>query len=175
MRTAPIGPSKGMPESISAAEAALMASTSWGLARSVPVIGRETEMTSATVAAPCRLGGRRPVPSRRAPGGGPVPGDWQLTRARRSWVVLAANAEAGDECPVPLHVVLPDVVEQPAATADEHEQATTAVVVLLVGLQVLGEVIDAPREERDLYLRRPGVGVVDAVLGDRRGFVGHAV
>ena len=30
MRTAPIGPSKGMPEIINAAEAALMASTSYG-------------------------------------------------------------------------------------------------------------------------------------------------
>ena len=34
MRTAPMGPSKGMPESISAAEAPLMARTSWGFTRS---------------------------------------------------------------------------------------------------------------------------------------------
>ena len=31
MRTAPMGPSKGMPDSIRAAEAVLMARTSWGL------------------------------------------------------------------------------------------------------------------------------------------------
>ena len=36
MRTAPIGPSKGMPESMRAAEAALMASTSCGLTWSAP-------------------------------------------------------------------------------------------------------------------------------------------
>ena len=36
MRTAPMGPAKGMPEIISAAEAALMASTSWGFSWSAP-------------------------------------------------------------------------------------------------------------------------------------------
>ena len=38
-RTAPMGPSKGMPDSMSAAEAPLMASTSWGFTRSAPKIG----------------------------------------------------------------------------------------------------------------------------------------
>ena len=37
MRTAPIGPLKGMPDSISAADAALMASTSWGFSWSAPM------------------------------------------------------------------------------------------------------------------------------------------
>ncbi len=37
MRTEPIGPSNGMPEIISAAEAALMLSTSCGLAMSAPI------------------------------------------------------------------------------------------------------------------------------------------
>ena len=41
MRTAPMGPSKGMPESISAAEAPLMASTSWGLTRSAAEHGAD--------------------------------------------------------------------------------------------------------------------------------------
>ena len=36
MRTAPMGPSKGMPESMRAADAALMASTSWGFTWSAP-------------------------------------------------------------------------------------------------------------------------------------------
>ena len=36
MRTAPMGPSNGIPDSISAALAALMASTSWGFSWSAP-------------------------------------------------------------------------------------------------------------------------------------------
>ncbi len=38
MRTAPIGPSKGIPEIINAADAALMAMTSCGLDRSAPTM-----------------------------------------------------------------------------------------------------------------------------------------
>jgi len=38
MRTAPIGPSKGMPEIMRAAEEALIANTSWGFRRSAPRI-----------------------------------------------------------------------------------------------------------------------------------------
>ncbi len=38
MRTAPSGPSKGMPDSIRAALAALMASTSWGFSWSAPMM-----------------------------------------------------------------------------------------------------------------------------------------
>ena len=38
-----------------------------------------------------------------------------------------------------------DVVEHPAAAADQHQQAAAAVVVLGVRLEVLGEVADARR------------------------------
>lgn len=41
-------------------------------------------------------------------------------------------------------------------------------------LQVLREMVDPLREESDLDLRRPGIGVMTAVVGDRGGFVGHA-
>jgi hypothetical protein len=38
-----------------------------------------------------------------------------------------------------------DVVEQPPPATDQHQQASPAVMVLLVDLQVLGEVVDALR------------------------------
>src|ERR671927_520468 len=93
---------------------------------------------------------------------------------RRRGPLLPAQTEASDQGPVPLDVVLPDVVEQSAPAAHEHEQSPAAVVVLLVGLEVLGEVVDALGEERDLYLGRAGVTLVQPVLGDRGGLVGHA-
>ena len=60
----------------------------------------------------------------------------------------------GDDRPVTLDVVGSYVVEEPATTTDQHQQATPAVMVLLVDLQVLGEVVDALGEECDLDLRR---------------------
>src|SRR2546430_15712023 len=47
-------------------------------------------------------------------------------------------------------------------------------MVLCVDLQVLREVVDPLGEQRHLHLRRAGVGLVEAVLGDRGRGVGHA-
>ena len=41
---------------------------------------------------------------------------------------------------------------------------------MLVGLQVLGQLIDARGKQRDLHFRRPGIGVMRLVLLDHRGF-----
>src|SRR3954462_5537983 len=47
-------------------------------------------------------------------------------------------------------------------------------MVLLVDLQVLGEMVDPCGEQGHLDLRRTRVGLVEAVLGDRGGGIGHA-
>src|SRR4029078_2317582 len=49
------------------------------------------------------------------------------------------------------------------------QQSAAPVVILGVPLVVLGEVLDAIREQRDLHFRRPGVVRVRAVLGDDVG------
>src|SRR4051794_7632909 len=92
-----------------------------------------------------------------------------------SLLVLPAKAELGDECPIPLDVVASEVVEQPPTATDEHQQPTARVMVLLVDLQVLREVVDPLGEDRHLDLGRAGVGLVEAVLLDGCGLVGHAV
>src|SRR5271165_3392795 len=164
--------------------------------RSVPEIGPETVMASAMVLLVFR-GTTRPVPSGRPPhprpGGrwprpGKVTGDWQPTCRRARLNVqppgrragrrccgraLAADAEAPDDGPVPLDVVLADVVEEPAAVPDELHQTSPGVVVPLVHLEVLGQVRDAVGQQRDLHLRRPGVGVVETVLVDDGLLLGH--
>src|SRR6266540_2972241 len=94
-------------------------------------------------------------------------------RAARA-VSLPAKTELRDERSVPLDVVAPEVVEQSTPPSDQHEQASTRVMVLLVDLQMLGEVVDPLGEQSDLHLRRTGVGFMEAVLGDRGGGVGHA-
>src|SRR6185437_9604829 len=61
------------------------------------------------------------------------------------------------------------VLELAAAHAHELEEAAAGVVVLLVRLEVLGEVRDALAEQRDLDLRRAGVALVRGeLLDDRR-------
>ena len=57
--------------------------------------------------------------------------------------------------------------DQKAATLTHQlQQAAPAVVVLAVGLEVLGELLDAGGQEGDLHLRRPGVVVVCPVVPD---------
>src|SRR6478736_5861449 len=315
MRTAPMGPSKGMPESIRAAEAPLMAGTSWGFTRSaarvVPTtwtslrnpsgkhgrsgrsirrqvrmawsgalpsrrknepgilpaaymrssmstvrgkksapsraelaavaVTRTTVSPRRTVTAPpawpaslpvskvrvfsgapvttrvtewgsvmgCLLWDRSvpscrgltaPVPSgegrRRSRHGGlrpsPLAADVRVRPVRcangdrevavRGGVRLAPQTQLGDDRPVALDVVLLDVVEQPATTTHQHQEPSPAVMVLLVDLQVLGEVVDAVGEQCDLHLGRTGVGLVQSMLSDGSGLgrqvggiLGHTV
>src|SRR5690606_28440949 len=70
---------------------------------------------------------------------------------------LLADAQALDRGAVARHVLALEVVEQPAAAPDELEEPTPAVVVLVVGLEVVGELVDAGGQQGDLDLRRPGV------------------
>ena len=84
---------------------------------------------------------------------------------------LLTDAKLGDDGAVALDVVLRHIVQQTAALADHLEQAHTAVIVLLVHLQVLGELIDALGEDGDLDLRGAGVALMGLVLLDDRGLL----
>src|SRR5215208_7594794 len=82
-------------------------------------------------------------------------------------MALAAQAELADQRAVALEILLLEVVQEPPAAADEHQQAAARVVVVLVLAQVLGEIVDAARQERDLDLGGPGVvRVLPELLGD---------
>src|SRR5207248_3980804 len=92
---------------------------------------------------------------------------------RGARLVLPADAQLCDDRSVPLDVLTPEVVEHPTPPSDEHQQAALAVKVLLVDLHVLGQMANALREQRDLHLGRPCVGVVQAIVADRCCLVGH--
>src|SRR5690606_3944625 len=80
------------------------------------------------------------------------------------------KSEPVPEFAVPLDVGLLQVSHQPLAPADQQQQATTAVVVLFVHLQVLGEVSDPFGEDGDLDLGRTSVALVGRVLLYDLGF-----
>src|SRR3712207_3342259 len=86
---------------------------------------------------------------------------------------LAAQAEPGDERPVALDIFFLQVLEKAAPLADHLEQTPPRMIVVLVLAQVLRQVRYAPREHRDLHLRRPRVALVGPVLPDRLFFVLH--
>jgi hypothetical protein len=49
------------------------------------------------------------------------------------------------------------IIQQPSALANHHQQTTAGAMVLLVFLKVLGQVVDALGEQRDLHIRRTGI------------------
>ena len=60
------------------------------------------------------------------------------------------------------------MISRPISASLTHElqQPAPRVVILHVRLEVLGELVDAAREDRDLDLGRAGVRLVAAVLFD---------
>src|SRR5260370_39106426 len=79
---------------------------------------------------------------------------------------LSPDPELADERAIPLHVGVSKVVQQSPLLANQEEEAAARVMVLGVRLQVLGELPDARRRERDLDLGRARVLLSPPVLGD---------
>lgn len=52
------------------------------------------------------------------------------------------------------------VIEKTAALADHHQKTAAGTVILLVALQMFGEVVDAMGKQRDLHVSRAGVFLV---------------
>jgi hypothetical protein len=58
------------------------------------------------------------------------------------------------------------VIEQPSPLPDEHEESATGMVILLVGLEMLGEVVDPLGEDGHLHIRRAGILLMPLELFD---------
>ena len=79
---------------------------------------------------------------------------------------LLAQTQFSDQSTVTVDVLLLQIGQQVTAAADHLEQTTAAVVVVLIGLQVLGQVVDAGGEQRNLNLRGTGVTLMDGGFFD---------
>ena len=62
------------------------------------------------------------------------------------------KAEVADQLAVAVEVFVLKVGQQTAALPDLHEQAATAVMILLMDLQVLGQLVDRGGQDRDLHV-----------------------
>src|SRR5262245_12278106 len=83
----------------------------------------------------------------------------------------AAQAETVDERLVACRIRLLQIVEQLAALIDHLEQSPAGVMVARVCGEVLGESLDACRQQRDLDLRRACVVRAVAVLRNDSGLL----
>src|SRR3954470_10046123 len=81
---------------------------------------------------------------------------------------LLTQAERAHDFAIALDIGALQVIEKPTTLSHELQQAAARVVVLLVHLEVLGQVLDALAEQRNLNLGRTRVSLVRAELGDRR-------
>src|SRR5262245_53765871 len=118
---------------------------------------------------------RRVPPGRERDGPCPLPArELWLTFESSRWAVAACSAadlDTADPQPfgervVALHVRALEVAQQSVALPHQLHQAAAGGVVLGMGLQMLGEELDAVGEQRDLHVAGAGVLGVDPVLRD---------
>jgi len=79
---------------------------------------------------------------------------------------LLSQVQLLDDGTVAVDVYLLEVTEEITSVTDHLEQTAAAVVVLHVGLQVLGQAVDAVGQNGNLNLGRTGVTLVDGVLSN---------
>ena len=74
---------------------------------------------------------------------------------------------------VTVDVGVVEVIQQPAALTNHHQQSTTGTVVFLAVLQVLRQMVDALRQQSNLHVGRTGILLVQLELFNRFGFGFH--
>src|SRR5690606_38216359 len=117
---------------------------------------------------PAACGCCAPVARGGAPGDGlpePKRKPRRISAPRRE-VTSATQAQLLDQALVALVVLALEIVEQAAAAVDQLQEAAAAVVILLVDLEVLGQLLDAGGQQGDLDLRRAGVVGAARVVGN---------
>lgn len=81
-------------------------------------------------------------------------------------VGLSPQAKLRDDLTISLDVFTADVVEKAAPFSHHYQQTATSVMVALVVAEMFGEMVDSLGEQSDLHLGRPGVALMQPVLGD---------
>ena len=84
---------------------------------------------------------------------------------------LLTDTQLGDQSTVAVDVLVGQIVQHLAALTDHHQQTTTGVVVVLVGTQMLGQLVDAGGQDGNLNLGGAGVALVGSVLQDDLGLL----
>jgi hypothetical protein len=79
---------------------------------------------------------------------------------------LSTKTKTLDQRAVTVDVDLLQVIEKTTTITDHQKQTTTGVVIVLVGLEMLGQIGDTLAQQRDLNLGRSRITLVRRVLRD---------
>jgi hypothetical protein len=83
---------------------------------------------------------------------------------------LIPQAQFLDDLPVTVDIRALQVIEEAATLSDHLEEATATVVILLVGAEVVRQIVDALGEQRNLNASRATVGLMRPELLDGGAF-----
>jgi hypothetical protein len=78
------------------------------------------------------------------------------------FLALLADSEFADNVAVAVRIVRFQVIQQAAALAYEHQEATARCMVLLMSFEVLGQFANPLTQNRDLDFGGTGVRIVGA-------------
>ena len=84
---------------------------------------------------------------------------------------LLSDSQLCDAGSIALDILGHQVVQQTAALTDHLVQAETGMIVLLMDLQMLGQLGNAFGQNGNLNLRRTGIVLMGAVCVNNRGFL----
>ena len=77
--------------------------------------------------------------------------------SRQNMCGLSPDTQLVDQPFVARKIARMQVIKQPTTLADQSQQTTARVMILLVRREVLGQLVDPGREQRDLNFRRATV------------------
>jgi hypothetical protein len=83
------------------------------------------------------------------------------------------ETEVRNQRAVFLDVLPVEILQQPTTAANHFEEAETAVVIFLVGVEVATKIVDARGKDRDLNRCASDVTFVELVLLNDFSLVGH--
>ena len=77
---------------------------------------------------------------------------------------LLSEVKLVDDRAVTLDISLLKVAKKVSSVTNHLEKSATAVMVLVIGLEMLGQIVDSVSKKRDLNLRRTGIALVSSIL-----------
>ena len=96
----------------------------------------------------------------------------RLPGGRAGWQPeLLTNAQLVDDGAISLEISLLEVVEEAAAASYEFQESAPAVMIFRVGFEMLGQICDAARQQRNLHFGRSGIAVMRLVRADELCFL----
>jgi hypothetical protein len=84
---------------------------------------------------------------------------------------LLSQSETRDDGLIPLEVSIANVSQQRRPVAHHLEQTAPGGMILGMRSEMLGQIVDSPRQQRDLYFRRSCVSVMDFEIPDNTPFI----